>query len=193
MSAIRDAWSLVRRAWWVAFACALPLRADVEFAGYFGTPADMRFVLSELESKRSSAWLKLGDAFAGFTLVAFDPKMEVLTVTAAGATRELRLREARVRNGKLPVAGTITLHGTTVAGLRAALFVGEESAFPLSPEVTLRIKPERRGDGNLKYESAFDVKRPDGTVETHDCPAVIAGPGGSFEMRLGDLGFSFRA
>lgn len=192
MGLFRNRRAFFVHAWFAVVGCALTLRAEIEFTGYFGTPANMRFVLSDQESKRFSAWLMLGDTFAGFTLIDFDPHKDVLTVAAAGAKRELRLREARVQDGKLPVAGTLTLHGTTVAGVRAALFVGEESAFPLSPEVTLRIKPERRSDGNLLYASAFDVKRPDGTTETHKCPAIVARPGGSFEMRLGEFGFAFK-
>jgi hypothetical protein len=170
---------------------ALGLRAELEFSGFFLTSTDAHFSLTETEGNRSSGWLKIGEAFGGYTLVAFDREREILTLQQAGRTRELPLRTAKVKDGKATIRGTIAFRGEQVEGVRASLFLGEEAVFPLKNGVTFRIKPESRPDGTLLYRAKFVTLQPDGTEKVLSAPAVVALPGKAFAIQLGDLGFSF--
>jgi hypothetical protein len=171
---------------------ALCLRAELEFAGYFATTREAQFKLTEREAQRTSGWLRLGQSFAGYTLTGFDRARETITLHRAGETLTLPLRLAKVKEGKTTINGSVQLFGEQIDGVQAALFIDEESAFPLKDGVVLRITPQRRPDGSIVYRSAFDLRKPDGSIEQRATPDVIARPGTSFGVRMGEVGFEFK-
>lgn len=77
-------------------------RAALEFTAYLETPKEARFVISDNAAKTSSGWITLGQLFSGYTLVAFDRKNEVVSLKKGEATLELRLKDARVKEGMNP-------------------------------------------------------------------------------------------
>ena len=168
------------------------LRAEIEFSGFFLTAREALFYLTETEGHRSSGWLKIGQSFDDYALVSFDPGREAITLRQGGRLREVPLRASKVKDRRVILTGTITLRQEQVEGVRASLFLGEEGVFPLKDGVTLRIRSEERPDGNIVYHSRFDVKNADGLEEPMNCPSIIARPGSTFSMRMGDLGFTFK-
>src|ERR1041385_1659683 len=98
----------MKRLFVILLLSALALRAEVEFSGFFLTAKDAFFSLTNLEDKRPPGWLKPGQAFAGYTVVAFDREHEVLTVERDGQQRKLPLRESKIKDGRATVSGTIT-------------------------------------------------------------------------------------
>lgn len=174
------------------FLTALGLRGEIEFSGFFLTSKESLFSLTDPESKQSSGWLRIGQSFGGYTVVAFDHAREVITLKRAEQSREVSLRPSKVKDGKATISGTVTLLNEQVEGVKASLFLGEEAVFPLKDGVTLRMTSERRADGNMLYRSRFDVRRADGTDEAIECPSVVARPGTSFGVRMGDYGYTFK-
>lgn len=168
------------------------LKAEIEFAGFFLTTAEARFVLADTKSGRSSGWLKAGDSFAGATVLSYDQKSEALTVRMSGREVQLALRKSKVKDGKSTVTGRISFQNSQVEGVVASLFLDEETEFPIREGVKLRIKPERRPDGAILYRSWFDIRNSDGMEETINCPAIVARSGVSFGMWMGDMGYSFK-
>lgn len=179
----------------LAFAAAA-LRADVEFSGFFLTPKDSFFALTDLETKRASGWLKTGQAFAGYTIVGFDGAHDVLTVERDGRPRQLPLRESKIQDGRAMIRGTITVMNETMRDVHATLFFDEESVFPLSNGVVFKLKPSRHPDGNIRYDAKFITREKDGSERVIAAPSVIALPGKPFGIRIGEtpadsVGFSF--
>ena len=72
---------------------------QIEFVGYMSIPSDSRFVLREPAEGRVSEWIKLGDAFAGYTLTAYDRKTELITLEKPSARLNLTLKTARIHSG----------------------------------------------------------------------------------------------
>ncbi|MSU64813.1 MAG: hypothetical protein EXS38_01635 [Opitutus sp.] len=174
------------------FVLASGLRAEIEFSGFFLTARESLFSLTETEGNRSSGWLKIGQSFGEHSLVSFDAAREVITLRQDGRLREVPLRASKVKDGRVILTGTITLLQEQVEGVRASLFLGEEGVYPLKEGVTLRIRSEQRPDGNIVYHSRFDMNNADGKEDSMDCPSIVARPGSSFSMRMGDLGFTFK-
>jgi hypothetical protein len=96
-----------------------------------------------------------------------------------------------VKDGKSTIGGTIQFFNEKVTGIRATLFFGEESVFPLRDGVTLRIKPESRPDGNILYRTKLVTTGKDGVEQTLSAPSVVAIPGRPFGIQVGEFGFSF--
>jgi hypothetical protein len=172
---------------------ATGLRAELEFSGFFTTPQSARFALTDPATKTSSGWLKLGQSFAGYTVDSFDAEREVLIVKRGAESLHLKLREAKVQSGRATITGTVSVAADEkIEGVRATLFLGEETAFPLKDDLTLHLKAERRPDGNLLYSARFVARQPDGSEKTVAAPRLVALPGAPFSIRIGELGFAFK-
>jgi hypothetical protein len=60
--------------------CAVSLRAEIEFSGFFTTSKEAFFSLSDTETQRSSGWLQIGQSFGSYTLLSFDREEDIITV-----------------------------------------------------------------------------------------------------------------
>jgi hypothetical protein len=81
----------------------------LEFIGFLTTSDARLFTLRELESGLVSPWLKLGQAWRGHTLQAYDPAAEKLTLTRAGVPLELALAARKPDDPPLGNAGNRSL------------------------------------------------------------------------------------
>ncbi len=167
------------------------LRAEIQFSGFFLTSQDARYSLTETTDGRSSGWLRVGQFFRDHRVVSFDREHEIITLEHEGRTVTVPLRTARIKAGKATVSGRITFPGGQLEGVYASLFLGEETAFPLREGITLHLQPEGRPDGSALYRARFVLKQPDGTENVVAAPAVIARPGSSFSVQIGEVGFTF--
>jgi hypothetical protein len=69
--------------------------AALEFAGYTTTRDGTRFVVTDLETKKTSDWLRVGDTFGGHRIAGFDARSETLTLEQGGATQRVKLKGER--------------------------------------------------------------------------------------------------
>jgi hypothetical protein len=176
-----------------------PLRAEVEFTGILVTPASSLFALADRAAGTTSGWIGLQQTFGGYTVTAYDPKTDVLTLAKDGVKTELRLNAAKVQPAKLEIRGTINLTaGEKIEFERATLAFDEDNAFPLKNGVVLHLTPRRMPDGNLFFQASFTRPKPDGNLETLNAMGVVAQPGKAFSIQIGsrdtpenNLGFSF--
>lgn len=184
---------LMKRYILLVFLTTVALKGELEFSGYFITPADASYCISETEAGGSSEWLKVGQVFSGYLIESFDAKNERLTLRKGDEVIRLKLRESTVENGRSIVTGRIMLGpDEEIEGVRATLFLDEESAFPVREGLTLYVKASRLEDGNLKYVSRFERKREDGSIEKLFAPAAVARPDAAFGFRMRDLSFTFK-
>ena len=168
------------------------LRAELQFSGFFQTPKESLYSLSDTENNVSSGWLKIGQSFRGYTVVSFDREREVITLKKAEQSLELHLRESKVKDGKMTISGIITLGlGEQLGGVRASIFLGEETVFPLKDGVTLHLTAKRLPDGNMLFRSRFVLRQKDGTEKIESAPTVTTRPGQPFAVRVGELGYQF--
>jgi hypothetical protein len=168
------------------------LQAEIQFAGFFTTPSRALYSLVDTTDGVSSGWLKVGDTFRGHTVVSFDGSQEILTLKHRDQPVELRLRAAKVQDGKYTISGSISLGvDRRLDGVRATLFLGEEAVFPLGDGMTLGLTAQRMSDGNILYRSRFVVRGQDGKDETIQAPGTVARPGQAFSLRVGELGYAF--
>jgi hypothetical protein len=170
---------------------AAAARAELEFAGYFITAQEARFTLTDRDLNRSSGWLKLGQSFAGHTLVAFDRSRHSLTVRRGDETTILALRAAKVQEGRTPVSGSMRIFDEHIEGVQTVLFLDELNVFPVKDGISLRIVPTRRPDGTIHYRSSFELQHADGSSELLTTPDIVARPGTRFSVRVGEVGFDF--
>lgn len=203
-----------RTAWWaglgvfgsmaalaVVFSLVLaPLRAEVEFVGILATKEKTMFYLKDAAAGKESGWVELKQNFAGFTVTAYDAKNDVLTLTKDGATTQIRLRDAKIVNGRQEVTGGVTLQaGEKLVVERATMLFDQENIFPLKNGVVVRITPTRRPDGNIMYAAVFERPRSGGGMEKISAPSVLTLPGHEFSVLIGEpgkpeegIGFSFK-
>lgn len=172
---------------------AASLRADLEFSGLYIAGGDPQFTVSEGATGEASGWLGIGGAFHAYTLRAFDREHEVLTVEKDGACARLRLREPRVKDGRMSIDGTLTLWpGPSTKPFHASLYLGEAQSFPLRNGEALRLKVERRPDGTLLYHPTLVTRDAAGRETAEVWPSLLTAPGGEFSLRVGDAGLSFK-
>ncbi len=76
---------------------AISARGEIVFKGYMITKEKPLFVLS-INGEHTSDWLSLGQVFEGFSIVAFDPAADLLTVEKSGKREMLRLADAKVQS-----------------------------------------------------------------------------------------------
>lgn len=79
----------------LAAALAPAARAALEFSGYTTARDGLRFIVTDLDTKKTSDWLRPGDTFQEHRIAGFDARTETLTVEHAGATLRLPLKGAR--------------------------------------------------------------------------------------------------
>jgi hypothetical protein len=172
-----------------AALCLSLARAEINYAAFLQGPDGVRVTLTDGPEGPASGWLKLGQVFAGYTIVASDAQRVVLEKD--GRRIERPLREAKIKDGRMIVRGTVSAgRWGTVPKIAVSLFVGEETVFPLHENLTLRLRVERREDGTLLYRAQF-VERRDGGEHLLSAPSVVARPGQPFALRFGDYGFQF--
>lgn len=167
------------------------LKGEIEFSGFFTAPREAYFSLTDTDGSRTSGWLKIGQSFAGYTVLAFDEKREVITLRQDGRLVNLPLRAAKIKSARAIIQGTLTLLNEQVSGVRVSLFIGEETTFPVRNGISFRLKPEQLPDGNLLFRAKFVSVEKDGAERILATPAVVAMPGKAFGIKLGDFGFDF--
>jgi hypothetical protein len=175
----------------ILFLTTLGLKAEIEFSGFFTTSKQELFSLTDTEPNRSSGWLKIGQSFGGFTIESFDREHEVLTIKQGERLLKLPLRPSKVKDGRSTISGSLKFLNEKLEGVRASLFFGEETSFPLKDGITFRIRPERHSDGNILYRAKFVAIDKDGVEKTLASPTVVAIPGQPFGIQVGDFGYSF--
>jgi len=182
----------------VAILCgATPAsRAALEFRGYSQIGDEALFSLQDTADQSSSPWITVGKTFHDYTLVAFDPKREVLTVKAPdGALAQLFLRATSIEAAKdtrLRISGTITFGtGDDIQPVKATLVMGEETVFDLKDGTSLRLKPSPFQDGNIRYDAVFEKAQDDGTKKKLSSPVIVSRPGQGFSIKTGDVVLKF--
>jgi hypothetical protein len=145
---------------------AMGLRAEVQFSGFFVTSEESLFTLTDTDGGETSGWLNAGDAFHGVSVASFDRKTEVLTVEKDGKAFQLHLRDSKVKDGKMTIEGHITLGNSQKDDpVRASLFLGEESVYPMKDGVMLHLTVHRLADGTLSSSASAM-----GTWDFHSSP-----------------------
>lgn len=79
-----------------------PCSAEPIFEGYMLTSAGSAFVMSS-GTNRISGWIAAGQAFDGYTVIAFDRKTEVLLVEKEGKRHTLPLKESSNHAGEAAI------------------------------------------------------------------------------------------
>lgn len=80
----------------LASAAAAPaLFGEVQFAGLVVEGENTRFGLNDTETQQTG-WLKIGEAFAGFTLTAYDPSTQTVVLTREGKEFRAALKTAAI-------------------------------------------------------------------------------------------------
>ena len=171
--------------------CALNLRAEIEFSGFFTTSKEALFCLTDTKAQRSSGWLKIGQSFGSYTLLSFDREQDAITLRQGERLLKVPLRTSKVKDGRATISGSLKFLNEKVEGMRASLFFGEETSFPLKNGITFRIKPEQLPDGNILYHAKFIGTGEDGAEKVLSAPSVVAIPGKPFGIQIGDFGYSF--
>lgn len=170
---------------------ALGLRAEIEFSGYFTTSHEALFSLTDLEARRASGWLKIGQSFESYTVMAFDREHEIIALQRGGELLKVPLRASKVKSERATIRGTIKFLNGRAEDVQASLFFGEEASFPLKNGIAFRIKPEVLPDGNILYSAKFVGLDKNGAEQILSAPSVVAIPGKPFGIQIGDMGFSF--
>src|SRR5688572_17933006 len=84
-------------------------RAAPQFIGILESPAEIRFRLIDTATGRTG-WLTLSSHFDGYTIAAFEPKTDTLTLTRNGTELKLRLiDDAKVQPSRLDLTGSIVI------------------------------------------------------------------------------------
>lgn len=169
------------------------VRAEIEFIGILATSESTRFALGDTTTG-STDWVKPGQAFAGFTVVAYEPKDETLLLRRDGQELRVRLKDdAKVKSSRLELTGTITLGAAEKLEIeRATLLFDQENVFPLKDGITYRITPTRRTDGTILYRTSIERVLASNKTERTSSPAITTLPGQPFSLQIGDLEFSFK-
>jgi hypothetical protein len=190
----------ISRWWWstlgvfgaaaLALLLLLPLaslRAEVDFVGVLSSKEKTRFFLHDRAAGRSSGWVALNQEFAGFTLLSYDAKTDVLVLTKGKERVEIRLKDAKVQNGRIELRGSAKLGalGETLEMERVTLVLDQENIFTLKNGVEIHATPKRMPDGNLMWTMAYLRPRTDGTKETLSTPTWITLPDQQWAFLIG--------
>ncbi|MEO5958494.1 MAG: hypothetical protein ABIZ49_14035 [Opitutaceae bacterium] len=189
------------RAWWwttlgvfgaaaLTFLLVLPhasLRAEVDFVGILSSKDTIRFFLQDRAAGTSSGWVTLNQEFAGFMLLSYDAKTDVLVLTKGQEHVEIRLKDAKVQTGRIELRGTVKLGalGETLEMERVTLVLDQENVFTLKNGVEIHATPKRMPDGNLMWTMAYLRPRTDGTKESLSTPKWITLPDRQWAFLIG--------
>jgi hypothetical protein len=121
-------------------------RAEVQFDGYLIHSDGPLFSLVDTDTNNCSNWIRIGDAFEGYTIVAFDKSTDTLVVRKMAKESRLTLRLSKV------TAGQSKAHSDFGLKLVARHFV--ESKFV--------IRAEARMKGNQWYYRCVEVWKAEG-------------------------------
>lgn len=166
-------------------------RAEIEFTALLVTRAKTQFALTDTATGESG-WRQQGQIFAGAEIADYDSKDDTLTLTKGGAKIRVHLKDAKVKAGRLELAGNVTLGvGENMEVVRATLAFDQETVFPLKDGIVFRITPHLQPDGNYLFRTFFERTGTDGKTEKLSAPTVVTLPGRPFSMKVGDLGFGF--
>jgi len=173
-------------------AIALSAAGTIELVGVFTTSQKALLAFTDANTERS-AWVAVGENFEGYTVSSFDPGQETATLTKGAEVLKVRLKEAKIKEGRIEIAGTVSVgSGKAIAVTSATLIYNTENSFPVGDGVILRITPKLRSDGTVLYQSVFDVPGGDGKREVLSAPAMIARPDQQFSLHVGDYDYSFK-
>ncbi len=169
--------------------------AAIEFTGVLTMSGNTLFALTETTAARTD-WIALHGSFAGFVLTSYEQSTETLTLTRAGTTLRVTLKDdAKIKSARSGVTGTISFGaGDKTAIERATLLFDQENVFPQKDGITYRITPTRRADGTMLYRIVVDQKSVQAGVEhvrRVSAPSVVTLPDQRFDVRAGEYGFSF--
>ncbi|MBI5693291.1 MAG: hypothetical protein HZC55_24700 [Verrucomicrobia bacterium] len=172
---------------------AAAVRAEPEFTGVLATSSGTLFALRDPAIPRTD-WVALQGRFADWVVAAYDRPTDTLTLTRAGESRRIRLKDgAPVQPARLELAGEISFgSGEKLRVERATLAYDQENAFPLKEGLVYRITPTRRPDGNLQYRILLEQTGPGNRVERVSAPSVVTRPGDQFSLRVGDHEIHFK-
>ena len=167
-------------------------RADLEFVGVLVTSQATRFALGDTTTGKTD-WVARGEKFAGYTVVGYDAQVDQLTLARDGVEFRLRLKDdAKIQSSRLELTGAITFGGDEkVEVQRATLHYDRENVFPLKDGLTYRITPTRDESGNIRYTIMVERILAENKKEKISAPTVVALPGHSFKIQVGELGFAF--
>ena len=172
---------------------AVGARAEIEFVGIMVTTKVSQYALSDTTTG-STAWIRPGGNFAGYTVVSYEQQAETLLLRRDGTDLRVRLKDdAKIKSARLELTGSISFGATDKIEIeRATLQFDQENVFPLQDGVTYRITPKRMPDGTIQYRAAIERVLAPNKTERLSSPAVTALPGQQFSMRIDDFGFSFK-
>jgi hypothetical protein len=104
-----------------------PAMGALEFSGFMQTGEELRIVLTDLETGKSSGFLAVGESFHGHKIVGLTK--DVLTVEREGKRFELSLKADGVKDGKATLPGEktnvavgVTIDGKAMLGGRTVSF-----------------------------------------------------------------------
>jgi hypothetical protein len=147
--------------------------------------------MSYKEGDKSSGWFRIGQSFRGYTLKSFDKNREIITVQKDGLDLEIRLKESKIKDGKITIEGTVSIgNNQKIEGIRVSLFIGEESIIQFSESTRLAITPTRLANGNMKYSAKF-ITTTEGKEVILAAPALVTLPSSPFSVSVGEYGYSF--
>jgi hypothetical protein len=171
---------------------SLIARADIEFVGILMTSQSARFALSDTALGKTE-WVSPGQKFAGYTVVAYDRKEDVLTLTRDGAELRVKLKDdAKIQNSRFELSGSITFGADEKIEVeRATLLFDHENVFPLKDGITYRITPTRDEQGNIRYAIAVERILAENKKEKIAAPTITVLPGYPFKIQVAELGFAF--
>src|SRR5688572_1635383 len=89
------------------FAASI-VRADIEFVGILATNQSSHYALGDTTTGKTD-WVTTGGTFAGYTLVAYEPKIETIVLRRDGAELRIKLKnDAKVKEARLELTGAIS-------------------------------------------------------------------------------------
>jgi len=105
--------------YWVAIMSVLcwssVCHATLEFSAYRRIANEASFVITDLDDRKSSEWIAVGQSFAGYTLVAFDAGTETVSVRKGSLTLDLPLKGSHVRQDEAALLSATERHQRTLA------------------------------------------------------------------------------
>lgn len=82
----------------VCVVAAATENLKIEFTGVVGSGTDVMLALSA-PANRTSRWVKVGGSFEGHTVVAYDPKTQIVLLKNKSSEFGVRLKDAKVTDG----------------------------------------------------------------------------------------------
>lgn len=151
---------------------AAAAKAEVVFQGYMTTAGQSSFVVS-VDKDKTSGWLTRGQEFAGVSIIAFDPKTELLTVEKDGKRQTIPLAGGKVQAASAgpsqgaakPIIVTLGNDESVSIGDDAAMLDALKKKFAaiakLDPQPKVTLEPPRGGNAD-QFFRIIDALRQSG-------------------------------